>query len=111
MKNVGGSDKTIFSLEITMDDQASYEQAKKRVQAIRGFYIHATVYVLVNAFLAILNYVTLPTVFWSIWPILGWGLGLAIHAITVFGFSGLWGPEWEERKIKELMQKKPQRSQ
>jgi len=23
----------------------------------------------------------------------------------VFGFSGLWGKEWEERKIKELMER------
>jgi cell division protein FtsW (lipid II flippase) len=88
-----------------MDDQASYERAKKRVQAIRGFYIHATVYALVNTFLAVLNIATSPTAFWAIWPILGWGMGLAMHGIAVFGFSGLWGKEWEERKIKELMER------
>ena len=88
-----------------MDDQASYERAKKRVHAIRGFYIHATVYALVNTFLAVLNFATSPTVFWAIWPILGWGLGLTMHGIAVFGFLGLWGKEWEERKIKELMER------
>lgn len=88
-----------------MDDQASYERARKRVRMIRGFYIHASVYVLANATLIVLNLVASPTVPWSIWPVAGWGLGLAIHGITVFGFFGFWGQDWEERKIKELMEK------
>ena len=32
---------------------------------------------------------------------IGWGLGLASHAFSVFGY----GKSWEERKIEELMAK------
>jgi hypothetical protein len=88
-----------------LDEQVTYEQARKRVQMIRGFYIHATVYVLVNALLILLNLLTSPQVIWFIWPAFGWGIGLIAHGLAVSGFHGLWGEQWEQRKIKEIMEK------
>jgi hypothetical protein len=90
-----------------MDDPDAYARAKKRVRQIRGFYIHATVYALVNAFLIALNVLTSTAGLWSVWPLLGWGIGLAAHGVATFGFGGLWGADWEQRKIKELMEKRP----
>ena len=84
-----------------MDEQTKYEDAKKRVNEIKEFYQHLVVYVLVNAFLFTVNKLTSPGHNWFIWPLLGWGLGLVLHALTVFG--ALWGSGWEERKIKEIM--------
>ena len=86
-----------------MDEQTRYHEAKKRVEEIRGFYFHVVIYFLVNAGLIVLNLLTSPEYHWFIWPLIGWGLGLIIHAISVFG--GLWGKDWEERKIKEIMEK------
>ncbi len=86
-----------------MDEQTKYQEAKKRVEEIRGFYIHLITYLLVNAGLVVLNLLTSPEYYWFIWPIIGWGIGLLIHGITVFG--GLWGKAWEERKIGEIMDK------
>ena len=35
-----------------------------------------------------------------------WGIGITVHALVVFGsFSFLVGKNWEERKIKELIEK------
>ena len=84
-----------------MDEQTKYEDARKRVNEIKEFYQHLLVYVLVNAFLFAVNKLTSPGHNWFIWPLLGWGLGLVLHALSVFG--ALWGRSWEERKIKELM--------
>ncbi len=39
-------------------DQQSYQRAHARVQALKGFYIHATVFVLVNIGLFIINLLT-----------------------------------------------------
>jgi len=58
--------------------------ARRRVRARLGLYIHATVYVVVNAFLALVQSQTTPQVTWALWPAAGWGLGLAIHAAVVF---------------------------
>jgi hypothetical protein len=60
--------------------------ARKRAGAKVGWYIHATVYVLVNLFLYFLSAQgegvgRRP---WSMYPALGWGLGLALHGVSVF---------------------------
>lgn len=89
-----------------MDEQTSYQEAKKRVEKIKGFYIHLVCYVLANTFLIAINLLTSSMYLWFIWPLMGWSIGILIHAITVFG--GLWGKSWEERKIQEIMEKEKQ---
>ena len=41
---------------------------------------------------------------WFLWPTMGWGLSLSLHAASVFLFQKKWGEPWEDRKIKEFMQ-------
>jgi hypothetical protein len=88
-----------------MDDQERYQRARQRVQQIKGFYIHLAVYVLVNSGLLLLDLITSPGAFWFYWPLLGWGIGLAAHAVSVFGLGTWFGPAWEEREIRKQMDK------
>jgi hypothetical protein len=37
---------------------------------------------------------------------LGWGIGLLAHAVNTFGI----GKDWEERKIKQLMEEEKSRT-
>jgi hypothetical protein len=84
-------------------EQQRYDRAHARVQAIKGFYIHVTVFALVNIGLFIINLLT-GGGWWFYWPLIGWGIGLGVHALGVFGFGGgPWGREWEERKTREFM--------
>ncbi len=87
-------------------EQQRYERARARVKALKGFYIHATAFVLVNIALFVIN-VLVGGVWWFYWPLLGWGIGLGAHILAVFGFGGggPWGRDWEERKIREMMDK------
>lgn len=89
-----------------MEDQETYNRAKKRVRQLRGFYIHATVYLAVNVLLIAINLSTSPGQIWFFWPLIGWGIGLAAHGLSVFGLGGFLGAEWEERKIKEITDKR-----
>ncbi len=83
----------------------TFQRAKKRVEAIRGFYIHLSVYVIVNLFLFLLNIMTSPDVLWFFWPLLGWGIAIVVHAISVFwGFDRPFGADWEAKKVKEIME-------
>ena len=50
----------------------------------RGFYIHLSVYVLVNAFLMGLNLAAAPDKLWFQWPLMGWGIGILGHAAGAF---------------------------
>jgi len=86
-----------------MDEQEKYQEAKKRVEEIKGFYLHLIAFIVVNTVLLVINLITSPEYLWFVWPIIGWGVGLLVHAITVFG--NMWGKSWEERKIKEIMEK------
>ena len=88
-----------------MDDAARYNAAKVHVQRLRGFYMHLTVYVLVNVLLLAINLATTPDRLWFYWPLLGWGIGVAAHGASVLGTGRFLGKEWEERKIRELMDK------
>jgi hypothetical protein len=49
-----------------------------------GFYVHLTVYLLVNALLIGINLGTSTQHLWFKWPLLGWGVGLLAHAIAAF---------------------------
>ena len=86
-------------------DDLEYRTARRRVRLLRSFYIHALVFSAVMVLLLIIN-LAVTRVWWVQWPFLGWGIGLSAHALVVFGLGGWLGPDWEERKIKELMAKK-----
>jgi len=55
------------------------------VQSVK---IHATVYIAVNLFLIAIWAVTGGGYFWPIWVILGWGLGVVLHAAPLAGGIG-----------------------
>ena len=89
-----------------MDDQQRLEAATHQVARLKGFYIHAAIFVLVMAGLTGLN-LWLGAPYWVAWVFLGWGLGLAGHALAVFGHRLGFVSGWEDRKIKQLMDQKP----
>lgn len=85
-----------------------YFAAQKRVKSIKGFYIHFTVYVFVNIVLSIQIYLNTQNDFWrweSFSTVLFWGIGILAHGTSVFGSNLLFGKNWEDKKIKELMEK------
>ena len=84
-------------------EETKYQKAKERVEAVKGFYIHLTVYVVVNLILFSINMIVSPDGLWFFWPLMGWGVGVALHALRVFGAGRWFGADWEEKKIDELM--------
>ena len=92
-----------------MDRSDSLQRAKIRVDEIRGFYIHALVYLSVN--LLIIGYSILEALSdGEAWAnaetfklAFFWGIGLGIHAMSVFGIHLLMGKDWEQRQIHKFM--------
>ncbi len=98
-----------YNFEDRNDNSMAYEMARKRVKKIKSFYTHLLVYILVNGFIIIstinrsviggeifLKWETFSTAFF-------WGIGVVAHACSVFAPSFLLGSQWEEKKIKEFM--------
>ena len=79
--------------------------ARKRAGAKLGWYVHAMVYVLVNLVLWAMSMHGFGSRPWSVFPLLGWGLGLALHGISVFMLGT--GSDLRER----LVQKERERLQ
>lgn len=83
-------------------------EAKKQVKKIKGFYIHAIVFVCVNLLIiggnfydaprSWFNYHTFATAFF-------WGIGLLAHGLSVFGGDLFLGKDWEQKKIQEILNK------
>lgn len=67
-----------------MEDQSDYKRAEKRVEMKMGFYVHCSVYVLVNALLAAINLWKSPQEIWFYWPLAGWGVGVGLHAWRIY---------------------------
>ncbi|KJK23266.1 histidine kinase [Burkholderiaceae bacterium 16] len=87
----------------TVADQRAYDDAKRRVRSLRGFYAHAILYVAINSILVVINLMTVPHRLWVLGPLFGWGTGVAVHGLLVWTRIGLLGRQWEERKIAELL--------
>lgn len=82
-----------------------YKRARIQVKKRLNFYKNLIAFVIINTALIIINLLTSPEHLWFYWPLLGWGIGLAFQAFSTFStFSPIAG-EWEERKIKEYMEK------
>ncbi len=92
--------------EIPLDeDQHDYQQAQKKVNDIKGFYSNLISYAFVIPGLAILNVLTYPKYLWFLYPAAFWGIGLLFHGVGVFNLISFLGSDWEQKKIKQLMDK------
>ncbi|RMZ60814.1 histidine kinase [Chryseobacterium nematophagum] len=87
-----------------------YKKAAKRVKKLKNFYTFFFIYIAVNIFILFLNYKGLKPGE-TIWRIkyflvpLFWGIGLIIYGMSVFLPNFFLGTKWEDKKIKELMNK------
>lgn len=88
------------TMTTTSSDQTmAYKRASKRVKDLKGFYSNLISYCLVIPFLIFINLRTSPEYHWFWWPMLGWGIGLSLNALKVFGISS----NWEERQIQKIL--------
>lgn len=97
----------------------SYERAKKRVEEIKGFYIHLAIFLVVNFFVIFFNgrilFISISKealgnpefLNWIDWNTYGtsilWAIALGFHALSVFTRNPFLGKNWEERQIEKYM--------
>jgi biopolymer transport protein ExbB/TolQ len=79
-----------------MNEEEILQVAKQRVESKLYFYKHLFVYIAVIFLLFVINYRTSPDYYWFVWPLLGWGVAVVIHAVKVFSNA-------ERSKIKAEM--------
>ena len=88
-----------------MKNQESQQTARKSAKAKVEFRIHMINYIVINTLLAIINLTLTPGYIWFKWPLLGWGIGIILHALNVY-YSG--NKSIKERMIEKEMKKENQ---
>lgn len=88
-----------------MAEEKLRQKARERARAKISFYIHLTIYVIVNVLLFCIWYITLgPSGFpWFIFPLFGWGIGLIVHAVATFYGKSM--EDLEERMTEQELAK------
>ncbi len=88
----------------SMSDEEIYQMAKRRVEDKKGFYVHFTVYIIVNIGLVLIWAFPAGGGYpWFLWPLGGWGIGILFHFLGVFVFSRPGG--WERREIEKEVER------
>jgi hypothetical protein len=98
---------TSTSSQSKFDD--SYVRARNHVEELKKFYGSLISYFFFIPFFIFINYWTSWDFKWFWFPIIGWGIGLGIHAIKVFFNDGSFGRNWEKRKIEQFMKEEENR--
>ena len=92
---------SVMDTTLNYSENNAYYKAKKRVEELKGFYGNLISYCCIIPFLIFINLKFSPHFQWFWFSAAGWGFGLVMHALKVYGYSS----NWEERKIKEILQK------
>jgi hypothetical protein len=86
-------------------------QAREHVKKLRRFYTDGLIYIAVNLGLILIWAIAGGGYFWPIWVIVGWGIGLGVHAFSlglipqVNSVVPFMTPKWEEEEVRRLMTK------
>jgi hypothetical protein len=88
---------------VTFDpNDENYKRAQKHIKDIQGFYRHLSVYLTVAFFVFLIDLITGGN-WWFYWGAIGWGALVTIHGLFTLPYYN--SGDWEERKIRELMEK------
>ena len=86
------------------------QRARAKAHQLRSFYGHLGVYAIVCTFLIVIDLsagsfgTTFLGLDWAYWPVFGWGIGVALHALSLITS----GSTWEERKAGEIYERQKQ---
>ncbi len=88
-------------------EQAAYRRAHHRMRVVQAFYAHLMIYITINLALFFIDTFT-GNGTWFFWPVLFWGAFIALHASYTFHWVPVFTREWEQRKIREIMERERQ---
>jgi DNA-binding XRE family transcriptional regulator len=99
-----------LSRQTVLEAEREYHAKKQEEQLRRDFdrhlraefLNHLVTYLTVNAFLLFLDLRRDMTLSWAYWPLLGWGIGLVIHAYNTFSRSSAdYNHQFEKWKLRK----------
>jgi fatty acid desaturase len=80
-------------------------EARRHVHHLRAFYRLLGTAAFVIALTFVVNYATAPGHWWFLWVVFGFGVAIAFSGLNLLLRGRLFGAEWEERKVREYLQR------
>ena len=80
-------------------EKFKYKRAKSRMEEIKAFYMMLGGCFLLMPYLIFINLKVNPELQWFWFPLFGFGISILSYALYLFA-----GKNWEDKKIKELME-------
>lgn len=91
-------------MSVQMSEEELYREARKRVEAKKGFFIHLTVYIIINIMLVLIWAFPGGGGFpWFVFVLGGWGIGILFHFLEAFVFSRQ--TDWERKAIEKEVER------
>ncbi len=88
------------------------EAARRYVEQLRAFYVHASIYAVSTFIMFAVNLLTNLAdgvagewaAWWSAWALVGWGVGIAVHGLVVrLNRPSFASSSWEQRQIERML--------
>src|SRR5690606_8485399 len=83
-------------------DNKRYAKAKKKVEDLKAFYGNLTSYMLIIPFLIWIYYITNPGFPWIVFPVVGWGIGVVMHGMSVYEYHPFIGKHIDKVRAKKM---------
>lgn len=82
--------------------QSALTRARRKVAALKGLYVHAAIFAVVLVGLVLVDWLS-GAGWWVQWVFIGWGIGVASHAVAVYFDASERVAAWEDRKVQQLV--------
>jgi cation transport ATPase len=100
-------------MDLSKQDEERYLRAKEKVRHVKMFYIHLVVYIVITSFV-LHNMFSIDadneykeTILWvNLSSLTFWTIFIFLHGWKIFKGRFLFKQSWEDKKIKEFMKEK-----
>ena len=89
--------------EMVNDPQHQRAEAQRWVRRLRVLYTILGIYAVFSLMWFAIDMADGTESLWFYWPMLGTGLAVAVTAIVLVGIGGLFGADWENRKVERYL--------
>jgi 2TM domain len=87
------------------DRQAEREEARRYVRRLRILYTILGIYLVLSVMWLAIDMADGTESIWFYWPMLGTGIIVAVTAVVLLGVGGLFGADWERRRIDRYLER------
>ena len=88
------------------DRQAAREEARRYVRRLRILYTILGIYLVLSVMWFAIDMADGTESIWFYWPMLGTGVIVAVTAVVLLGIGGLFGADWERRRIDRYLERR-----